>query len=124
MNKELEHIVDMICDYTVKNFKLLNKEQRQKFDEVIKLFWEINDLIEEGEEKMTKADKMFEKLGYKKADDYDKKDISSVLCYYEGNAGDYIRFWQDKSFDSVAINMEELKAIIEKCKELGWLNEN
>lgn len=72
---------------------------------------------------MSKAEKMFEELGYKKVDDFSKKDIIPVLCCYEGNAGDYIRFWKDESFDCTIINMEELKAINEKCKELGWLDE-
>lgn len=49
MEEELEQLAEMISDYSVKNFKLLNKEQRKKFDEIIKLIWEIIDLIKEGE---------------------------------------------------------------------------
>ena len=75
---------------------------------------------------MSKADKMFEKLGYE-IEIENKKRITYV---YEGQFFDkYIIFEIiDKHIvielgtgESTNINMQELQAINEKCKELGWL---
>lgn len=75
---------------------------------------------------MSKADKMFEELGYE-IEIENKKRITYV---YEGQFFDkYIIFEIiDKHIvielgtgESTNINMQELQAINEKCKELGWL---
>lgn len=71
---------------------------------------------------MSEADKMFEKLGYEIYYTYDQiiyqKD-NHEICFYEDR----------KCFDCGCglgreyIFMQELQAINEKCRELGWLNE-
>lgn len=75
---------------------------------------------------MSKADEMFEKLGYKKLN---KKEIKKcfveiydlVECYYEAPMCDWVVFYKNRSFDVVSSkNMQELQAINEKVKELGW----
>lgn len=74
---------------------------------------------------MSKADKMFEELGYEKNTDFQsikyKKDDENVYYF------DYIRheFYKSGEYDGMCegTNMPELQAINEKCKELGWLNE-
>lgn len=69
---------------------------------------------------MSKADKMFEKLGYVK-DDADDKII------YQLNNHEICFYLKRKEFDCgcgigrEVINMQELQAINEKCKELEWL---
>ena len=72
---------------------------------------------------MSKADKMFEELGYKKQEDnYLIKYISKTKTLGE-------KFQFEIEFAKVAkmvgvhqlIPMQELQAINEKCKELGWL---
>lgn len=70
---------------------------------------------------MSKADEMFEKLGYIKI----KTDLETK---YRNDIGE-IRFWksartiikQDEDGRYLAIKMQELQAINEKCKELGWI---
>lgn len=83
---------------------------------------------------MGKADEMFEELGYEKTRDSEKyinyrksmafrdfTDIEfnlqekTVLPMYENNVFKKITYQK--------IDMKELKAINEKCKELGWLDE-
>ena len=80
---------------------------------------------------MSKADTMFEELGYKKEEENDKY----VLYLSEKSLWRQrkIRFWKDekvifndlleddKVVSSVQIGIEELQAINEKCKELGWI---
>lgn len=69
---------------------------------------------------MSKADKMFEKLGYEKIETKDE-------ITYHFNNRDIIFYLNRKTVDScsgfstVFITMQELQAINEKCKELGWL---
>lgn len=75
---------------------------------------------------MSKADEMFEKLGYKKIIennvriDYENEGqffekeivfglIDNIVCIELGTG------------ESANINMQELQAINEKCKELGWI---
>lgn len=70
---------------------------------------------------MSKADEMFEKLGYGKYEDlrkihYIDKDTQRIILnkdtkkfYKEGH--DYVDY----------ISMQELQAINKKCQELGWL---
>lgn len=70
---------------------------------------------------MSKADEMFEKLGYIKI----KTDLETK---YRNDIGE-IRFWkpaktiikQDEDGGYLAIKMKELQAINEKCKEMGWI---
>ena len=73
---------------------------------------------------MSKADKMFEELGY---------EIDST--YEIENHFYYCKEWKKIDFDlerkdfykynlsncRCPINMQELQAINEKCKELGWI---
>lgn len=66
---------------------------------------------------MSKADEMFEKIGYEKF--FENKDVirysndnSIIIEFYNGAKG------FDKSI--YAINIQELQAINEKVKELGW----
>lgn len=80
---------------------------------------------------MSKADTMFEELGYKKEEENDKY----VLYLSEKSLWRQrkIRFWKDekvifndlleddKVVSSVQIGIEELQAINQKCKELGWI---
>lgn len=74
---------------------------------------------------MSKADKMLKELGYEK-DEIDVDD--NVICDYENEYG-FIIFYKDKSVGTfckedkhiVCIDMEDLKAINEKVKELGWV---
>lgn len=80
---------------------------------------------------MSKADEMFEELGYKKIEENDK----SILYLSEKTFGRIrkIKFWKDDKgifndlleddevISSVQIGMQELQAINEKVKELGWI---
>lgn len=74
---------------------------------------------------MSKADKMFEKLGYKKVE------IDVFIQYNNINNLISINFnVQDKTVSktegycySALITMQELQAINEKVKELGWSEE-
>ena len=71
---------------------------------------------------MSKADEMFEELGYTKDDIGDK-------IIYQLNDHEICFYIYRKMFDCGCgigrefINMQELQAINEKCKELGWLDE-
>lgn len=79
---------------------------------------------------MSKADELFKELGYKKIEENDKY----VLYLSEKSLWRQrkIRFWKDekvifndlleddKVVSSVKIGIEELQAIKEKVKELGW----
>ena len=82
---------------------------------------------------MSEADKMFEELGYKKHLT-DKKGIEILYLKksdISANEMEKIIFYKCKmvGFEYVYsgfkkdINMQELKAINQKCKELGWLDE-
>lgn len=74
---------------------------------------------------MSKADKMFEELGYKKLNkrelklSFDDDFLELVLCVYEVPMYNFVYFYQDKTFSFVgAKNMQEIQAINMKCKEL------
>ena len=82
-----------------------------------------------------KADKMFEELGYKKITknfynymEYTKKENkdTDLVISFDGQSKTFMcaiyPFNEIKS-RSLATNMEELQAINQKCKELGWLDE-
>ena len=79
---------------------------------------------------MSEADKMFEELGYKKYTSEDcimyMKDLFMITFIIENKTfiteykqGDY-NFPQIRPFE---VEMQELKAINLKCKELGWIEE-
>lgn len=72
---------------------------------------------------MTNADKMFEELGYIKHE-------NNFGIYYhdkEDKWGEYTAIVFDKEDKTlhfeIYITMQELKAINQKCKELGWLDD-
>lgn len=79
----------------------------------------LNDCIKEDK---SKADKMFEELGY------EKKDIDWWQDYYEKEdtiieiSPTNIVLAKKTKYKTVIINKELLQAINEKCKELGWLD--
>lgn len=72
---------------------------------------------------MSKADEMFKRLGYKIG--YE----SEFLICYRNKRNSHIYFYlSDKSLDLATsdihnkkLPLEQLQAINEKCKELGWL---
>lgn len=73
---------------------------------------------------------MFEELGYKLADEavYVKDNVIPYRKYEKNITLEF--FVKEKQFvkakgviDSIAITDSELKAIIQQCKELGWLEE-
>ena len=74
------------------------------------------------------ADKMFEKLGYKK---YDSLQTCRYVryCNIVNGEKEYIIFSKNKTVRfqylythvSKNITMEELQAINKKCQELGWI---
>lgn len=74
---------------------------------------------------MSKADTMFEELGYKKV-----RDGLDCWCNYE-NKFHKISFeknvksifFEDKTDGIVLIKSDVLQAINKKCEELGWLGE-
>ena len=76
------------------------------------------------------AKEMFEELGYKLADEavYVKDNVIPYRKYEKNITLEF--FVKEKQFvkakgviDSIAITDSELKAIIQQCKELGWLEE-
>lgn len=74
---------------------------------------------------MSKADKMFEKLGYDVMSENDEK----IKYQDSGNEDIYIDF--DKKYKVISgcptydyfLDMDILQAINQKCKEMGWLDE-
>lgn len=74
------------------------------------------------------AKEMFEGIGYKLSEAYSK---DTLISYFDGKKNITIEFYiKNKQFkkakgvfDCVAIKESELKAIIQQCKELGWLEE-
>ena len=72
---------------------------------------------------MSEADKMFEELGW------DKKEFDISIEYSKINAGSYeeMMICFDKRYKGITIDtwleIAELKAINQKCKELGWLDD-
>ncbi len=72
---------------------------------------------------MSKADEMFDKLGYKIRDndcylEY-RKDSENII-YFHNNNQTFIKIGKYEGMCD-DITMQELQAINEKCKELGWL---
>lgn len=79
---------------------------------------------------MSKADEMFKELGYV----FEKETITHIVYKYIGEKLHYypidIQFKKDTRSvikkinlldERTGFNMQELQAINEKCKELGWL---
>lgn len=70
---------------------------------------------------MSKADEMFKKLGYIKTEGAWREDNKLQIVSYNGNET-LIEFILDTKnvFIGSFLNIQELQAINEKCKELGW----
>ena len=84
---------------------------------------------------MSKADDMFKELGYKKQTknfynylEYTKQENEDVqlVISFSGQSKSFMcalyQFGEIKS-RALATTIQELQAINEKCKELGWLDE-
>lgn len=73
---------------------------------------------------MSKADKMFEELGYKIIPLPYRDDLISYYNYFSETEIDFciddkvIRIDNEKEY---YLHIKELQAINKKCKELGWL---
>ena len=69
---------------------------------------------------MSKADEMFEELGYKKA----FSSSNEIIEYCKENLY-IIRFYisSKRVWTNLLISIQELQAINKKVKELGWLDE-
>lgn len=76
----------------------------------------LNDCIKEDK---SKADEMFEKANCRK--NYEDKYMANYETFYRT----IINFDKDKKtvriWDDAELDIQELQAINEKCKELGWL---
>ena len=82
---------------------------------------------------MSKADEMFEKLGFEKKYQlntynkiwgqlfYNKKSMVNISFDYERHLICAYITPYDKQEQPAYITMQELQAINEKCKELGWV---
>lgn len=73
-----------------------------------------------------KTDKMFKELGYEK-----QKDYFGLVYRNKNNYAEITFDLYDETIcasindgESVYLSMQELQAINQKCKELGWLNKN
>lgn len=65
------------------------------------------------------ADKLFEELGYEKTENgYKLKESDCEIRFFE-----LFRNVIILGSDGAIISMSELKAINQKCKELGWLDD-
>lgn len=72
---------------------------------------------------MSKADEMFDKLGYKVCNSKFVEELNTTTNTVVENGYIEIIFYNNKTIDITAndvLNMQELKAINEKVKELGW----
>lgn len=74
---------------------------------------------------MSKADEMFEKLGYKLEHNHYSCDNSDIYTYHEKNRNNFLRFkTSSRTFYSLfdkTYDIDELRAIFTKCRELGWI---
>lgn len=78
---------------------------------------------------MSKADEMFEKLGYIKKIHINKDKEEIDFIGYDKRADEIEMEDWSLTFlmkarmitTNIVINMQELQAINEKCKELGWI---
>lgn len=75
---------------------------------------------------MSEADKLFQKLGYEVSNSEFVEKLNTKTNIVFDNGYIKITFYNNKKLfidaDDI-INMEELKAINLKCKELGWLGD-
>lgn len=72
---------------------------------------------------MSKADEMFEKLGYTVSNGKWEERLNTTTNTVVDNGYIQIIFYNNKTMDIDAddiLNMQELQAINEKVKELGW----
>jgi hypothetical protein len=89
-----------------------------------------------GVDEMTNADKMFEELGYEKEYEDNHAYKGELQLEFKNKEVDVaIYFYEDKGLKKIsgrgiigavmppAITIPELKAINEKVKELGWLDD-
>lgn len=75
---------------------------------------------------MSEADKLFEELGYEVSNSKFVEELNTTTNTVIDNGYIQIIFYNNKTIyiDSNDImNMQELKAINLKCKELGWIEE-
>ena len=86
---------------------------------------------------MSEADKLFDKLGYKKIEDKYNIDFNKIYSFTNGDKiQEKIRFCKLDKYIHVEnynfssgitfgkyLDIQELKAINLKCKELGWIEE-
>lgn len=80
---------------------------------------------------MSKADEMFKKLGYEKDLHINKKEQIWGEYFYNKRLDTLISFdyidkglccsTKGKNAEPIYIEIKELEAINQKCKELGWL---
>ena len=73
---------------------------------------------------MSEADKLLEELGYEKI----RNKVGNTFTAIYAKGDKRIAFYTDKTIEcydyyygSDYISMQELQAINEKCKELGWI---
>ena len=81
-------------------------------------------LYESVKEDKSEADKMFEELGYKKEETkWEEDELVHYIQYISSET--LIEFALDSKMINIPsiIDMQELQAINQKCKELGWLDE-
>lgn len=71
---------------------------------------------------MSKADEMFKKLGYEKRSNYLYRTNKDIEIYFsEADKTVVKEYLNDMAInESREISMQELQAINEKVKELGW----
>lgn len=120
-NKQLKIWVDKLVEYILKNYynkELLEKEKwiEMKKDLVKKVCLEdSNDNVSE-----------FEKIGYKRKEldyifsrfweEYENEELAKTFAF--NTEYKTINITDENDF---GVTMDELKAINEKCKELGWI---
>lgn len=73
---------------------------------------------------MSKADEMFEKLGYEVSNSEFVEELNTTTNTVVDNGYIKIIFYNNKTMlidaDDI-LNMQELQAINKKCQELGWI---
>lgn len=79
-----------------------------------------------------KADEMFKFLGFEKTDllkepsvNYQNKEYETSISIFDNEKGRRISIYAlgNTYQDSGMIDDRELKAVIQKCRELGWLDD-
>lgn len=135
----VEAVLEYIEQLESEKQKLIEKLEEDKmkeFDDCVIYLLEAYLKILKGGKLMSKADKMFEKLGYKKVRDnidcwcnYENKE-KKVTVNFEKNEKMYLvekeiydENTEEYILTSYFISTELHQAINEKVKELGWLDE-